>query len=218
MSQLDTNTKDRLASIAKSAAGALPFVGTMVCEVIDSIIPGLRFERVVSYLKIIDERVGAIDERLRNFQNNLNNEDGLDIFEEGIIQASRAVSEERKQRLARLVTNALSADQLKYSEGRKLLNIYRELTDPEIIWLIYYSLNPVMGKGPHTDWVEKHPDVLNPISRVMGAPQEQHERGALQDSYKLTLSRLGLTTDTSRSTSLTTLGRLMVRYITDKES
>ncbi len=218
MNQLDTNTRDRLVSAAKSATGALPFVGTLVGEVIDSVIPGLRIERVVSYLKALDERVGALDEKLENFQNSLKSEEGLDIFEEGIIQASRAVSEERKQRLAHLVANSLSVDQLKYAESRKLLNIYNELTDPEIIWLIYYSLNPVLGKGPHSDWVDNHPDVLKPISREMGAPQEQHERGALQDSYKLTLSRLGLTTEKNRTTSLTTLGRLMVRYITDEES
>ena len=171
MSELDTNNRDQLASVAKSVAGALPFVGTMVGEVIDSVIPGLRIERVVNFLKAIDERVGAIDEQLANFQNNLKDEEGLDIFEEGIIQASRAISEERKLRLARLVVNSLSAEQLKYSEGRKLLNIYNELTDPEVIWLIYYSLNPVMGKGPHSDWVDKHPDILKPISREMGAPQ-----------------------------------------------
>ena len=116
------------------------------------------------------------------------------------------------------MANSLSAEELKYSEARKLLNIYSELTDPEIIWLIFYSLNPVFGEGPHSDWVDKHPDVLKPISRVMGAPQEQHERGALQDSYKLTLSRLGLTTEKGRTTSLTTLGRLMVRYIADESS
>ena len=31
-------------------------------------------------------------------------------------------------------------EKLKYEEARKVLNLYRELTDPEIIWLIYYSL------------------------------------------------------------------------------
>jgi len=218
MNQLDTNTRDRLVSAAKSAAGALPFVGTLVSEVIDSAIPKLRIERVVSFLKSLDRRVGEIDEKLERFQKSLKSEEGLDIFEEGIMQASRAVSEERKQRLAHLVANSLSAEELKYSEARKLLNIYSELTDPEIIWLIFYSLNPVLGKGPHLEWVGKHPDVLKPISREMGAPQEQHERGALQDSYKLTLSRLGLTSEKGRTISLTILGRLMVRYIADETS
>ena len=88
MNQLDTNTRDRLVSAAKSAAGALPFVGTLVGEVIDTIIPELRIERVVSFLKSLDERVGEIDENIERFQKSLKTEEGLDIFEEGIIQAS----------------------------------------------------------------------------------------------------------------------------------
>ena len=60
MNQLDIHTRDRLVSAAKSTAGALPFVGTLVCEVIDSVIPGLRIERVVSYLKALDEKFAAL--------------------------------------------------------------------------------------------------------------------------------------------------------------
>jgi hypothetical protein len=215
VNQLEPNTRDRLVSVAKGAAGALPFIGSIVSEVLDSVIPNLRFERVVGFLKTLEEKVGELDERLTNFEKNLQTEHGLDLFEEGIMQASRAVSEERKQRLARLVSRSLTADELNYSESRKLLNIYSELTDPEIVWLIYYSLNPVIGKGPHTDWVEKHPAILKPIRREFGTPQEQHELGALQDSYKLTLERLGLTTKPNTITKLTTLGRLLVRYIAD---
>lgn len=217
MDQLDTNIRDRLISAAKSAVGALPFVGTLVGEVIDSVIPKLRIERIVGFLKHLDKRVSGLEE-VERLRKNLESKEGLDIFEEGMIQASRAVSEERKERLAHIIAHALSGKKLKYAEARKLLNIYSELTDPEIIWLILYSLKPMCGKGPHSDWVDKHPDVLKPISRLTGVSQEQHERGALQDSYKLTLSRLGLTTEKGNRTSLTTLGWLMVRYITDNKS
>ena len=218
MNELEPNTRDRLVSIAKGTAGALPFVGTMIGETLDSVIPNLRIERVVSFLKAIDERVGDIEGKLVNFEKNIKTEEGLDIFEEGFIQASRAVSEERKQRLAHLVAKTLSSDELKYAESRKILNLYNELTDPEIIWLIYYSLNPVMGAGPHSNWIEQHPDILMPISRESRAPQEQREKAALQDSYKLTLSRLGLTTEKGRTTILSPLGRLLVKYITDESS
>lgn len=217
MKQLETNSRDRLVSIAKAAAGALPFIGTLVGETLDTVVPNLRFERVVTFLKSLEANVADLDSRIISFENHLKTEEGLDIFEEGIIQASRSVSEERKERLARLVAKSLSADDMKYEEGRKLLNLYRELTDPEIIWLIFYSLNPVLGKGPHSEWVDKHPEILNPISREMGAPREQHEKAALQDSYKETLLRLGLTEERGRTTSLTTLGRMLVSYIIDED-
>ncbi len=213
MNQLEPNARDRLVSVAKSSAGALPFVGNLVSEIMDTVVPNLRFERVVSFLKVIDKKVGSLDEKFANFERHLKSEEGLDVFEEGILQASRAVSEERKQRLARLVARSLSSKEMKYAETRKLLNLYNELTDPEIVWLIYYSLDPVLGKGPHTNWAEMHPDILDPISKTMGAPQEQYERAALQDSYKSTLIRLGLVKERNKTKSITTLGRLLVKYI-----
>jgi hypothetical protein len=216
MKQLETNYRDRLVSVAKAAAGALPFVGTLVAETLDTVVPNLRFERMVSYLKTLEDRVVCIDDRLSSFEKNLGTEEGIDIFEEGIVQASRSISQERKERLARLVAKSLSAEEVKYEESRKLLNLYRELTDPEIVWLIFYSFKPVLGKGPHSEWMEKHPEILEPISRVMNAPQEQRERAALQDSYKATLLRLGLTEERNKSISLTTLGRMLVSYISDE--
>ena len=216
MRQLETNSRDRLVSVAKAAAGALPFIGGLVAETLDAVVPNLRFERVVSYLKTLEDRVVCLDNRMSSFEKNLGTEEGIDIFEEGIVQASRSVSEERKERLARLVAKSLSAEEVKYEESRKLLNLYRELADPEIVWLIFYFLNPVLGRGPHSEWMEKHPEILKPISREMGAPQEQHERAALQDSYKATLLRLGLTEERNRTTSLTTLGRMLVSYISDE--
>ena len=217
MDSLKTNNRDKLVSVAKAASGALPFIGSAVSEILDSVVPNLRFERVVSFLQTLDERVSKVDAELDSFKRNLNTEQGTDLLEEALIQSSRAVSEERRQRLASLTEKALTGDKLKYEEAKKILNLYRELTDPEIIWLIYYSLRPSLSHGPHSEWVEKHPDVLRPITREMSAPIEKRELAALQDSYKETLLRFGLTEMTGKSASLTTLGRMLVGYITDTD-
>ena len=213
MHQLDTNARDRLVSVANEIAGALPVVGTMVGEILDSVVPNLRFERVISYLKTIDEEVGNLSERLVNFEKNIKTEKGIDIFEEGIIQASRAVSNDRKCRLARLVAKSLSAKELKYEESRKLINLYDELTDPEIVWLIYYSFNPTLGRGAHTEYQKKHLDILQPARVYLGSSQDEIDRSAIQESYKSTLLRLGLLTNENKTTKLTALGRLLIRYI-----
>ena len=213
MHQLDTNARDRLVSVAKGVSGALPFVGSMVGELLDSVVPNLRFERVVEYLKKVDEEVGFLKEKLDNFEKSIKTEEGIDIFEEGIIQASRSVSPDRKHRLARLVSKSLSADKLKYEESRKLLNLYSELTDPEIVWLIYYSLNPTIGQGARTEFQEKHSDILIPIRANMGSSQDDKDKFAIQESYKSTLMRLGLLKTSEKHVGLTTLGRLLIRYI-----
>lgn len=217
MDSLKTNNRDRLVSVAKAASGALPFIGSAVSELLDSVVPNLRFERVVSFLQNLDERVSKFDTELASFKRNLNTEQGTDLLEEALIQSSRAVSEERRQRLASLTEKALTGNKLKYEEAKKILNLYRELTDPEVVWLIYYSLRSSLSHGPHSEWVEKHPDVLRPISREISAPIEKRELAALQDSYKETLLRFGLTEMKGKSASLTTLGRMLVNYITDTD-
>lgn len=215
MDTLKTNNKDRFVSVAKAASGALPFIGTAVSELMDSIVPNLRFERVITFLRELDERVSKVDRDLENFKINIGTEQGVDLFEEALIQSSRSISEERKKRLASITEKALTSDMLKYEEVRKILNLYRELTDPEIIWLIYYSLRPTLSYGPHTEWLKMHSNVLSPISRELSASIENRELAALQDSYKETLVRLGLTEIKGKSASLTMLGHMVVKYITD---
>lgn len=215
MTNLESNTKDRLISVAKGVAGACPFIGSLAAEAIGTLIPNQRLDRVVEFISKLETEVRNLDSRFDNFERNLRSVEGLDIMEEGLVQSARSVSNERKERLARLVARSLTNEEVKYEESCKLLNLYRELTDPELLWLIYFSMNPVLGSGPHKDFIEKHPDVLMPISREMGASQEQLDRGALQDSYKNTLLRFGLIEQRGDTKRITALGRLLVRYIQD---
>lgn len=218
MPRLEPISQDRLASAAKGVVGACPFIGPLVAEAIGALIPNQRLDRVVEYLRNLDAEVHCLDGRLERFEKNIHGAEGLDIMEEGLTQAARSITSERKERLARLVGRSLSSDEIRYEESRKLLNLYRDLTDPEIVWLLYFSLNPVLGVGPHQDLVKKHPDVLMPISREMGAPREQVDRSALQDSYKNTLMRFGLIELRGKSHQISSLGRLLVRYIQEQES
>ena len=218
MSELDPNSRDRLVSVVKGFSTLIPYVGPIISEVINEIIPNQRFDRVVKFLKALDKEMEILKERLTNFEKNIKTELGSELFHEGILQASRAVSEDKQERLARLLARSMSAPELEYEQGRKLLNLYKELTDPEIVWLIFYSLNPTLGEGPHTKWVEQHPEILLPISRESGVPLEQRERAALQDSWKATLLGLGLTSQRNGLTYLTPLGRLFIRYITNSEN
>lgn len=220
MNQLEPNSKDRLVSVAKAVAGTLPYIGTLVSELLDNVVPNLRFERIVVFLQALDSKVSQIDEKLECFKVNLASEEGVDLLEEGMLQASRSINYERKERLASILEKSLSEENLKYEESRKILNIFRDLTDPEVIWLIYYSLEPTLGKGPHSDWVEQHPDVLYPISKTITGlneklESEQLQKAALQDSYTDTLLRLGLIQSVGRTNSMTILGEMVIKYIKD---
>lgn len=219
MEDLEENTRDRLVSAAKGALGACPVVGPMMAEVVGHIIPKQRLDRVVHFLEELDKRVGHCESSLEKFKVNTKTEEGLDILEEGIVQAARSASGNRQEWLAGIVGKSLSSESLKYEEAKKILNIFRELTDPELIWLVYISEPQTLSSAFHQGLKHRYPDVLLPVSRELGRSQAEAERGALQDGYKNTLLRLGLANfkRDGRTLEITPLGLLIVRYLSSVE-
>jgi hypothetical protein len=117
---LKTNRADIITSTAKGLAGACPLVGGLVAEAIDQLIPNQKLDRVVGFLKILDHDVSQIDSELSNLKNNLSIDTGLDLLEDGIVQASRAITEERRHRIANLLTTSFTQEKLKCNESKKL--------------------------------------------------------------------------------------------------
>ena len=210
---LETSRKDLMAALARGVASAVPFAGGLIAEVIDQVIPKQRIDRLVDYLKLLDDTLRRLNADLQMVKDRLYENEGLDLFEEGLLQASRSISEERRRRLANLLAKSLSQEELKYAESKKLLNLLRELTDPEVLILLYYSEQPTFGSEYHKQLSLKHPDILQPVSRSFGVSQEEIDKGSLQDSYKNTLIRMGLLQEKGRSISITSLGKLLLRYI-----
>ena len=64
-----------------------------------------------------------------------------------------------------------------------------ELNDEEIIWLRFY-LHPTLDGDE--EFRSKHQSVLNLARNYIGAPEEQIDKSAIQNSYKDHLERLGL--------------------------
>tara|TARA_R100000322_G_scaffold97441_1_gene61372 strand:+ start:685 stop:1359 length:675 start_codon:yes stop_codon:yes gene_type:complete len=217
MSDLDTNTRDRLVSVAQGVAGACPVVGPILSEAIGQLIPNQRLDRVVSFLKTLEGDFANVQSRLDCIEHNAATPEGLDILEEGMLQAARSVSKDRQKWLASIVGHSLSSESLKYEESRKLLNLYRELADPELIWLIYISEPQTLSSAYHKQLMDQYPGILQPASRSNDSSQEEADRSALQDGYKNTLLRLGLATlkQNGQTLEISPLGRLLVRYISD---
>ena len=97
----------------------------MISELLTETIPELRFDRAIAFIRELDEELRRINAKLENVERNLKNEQGIDLLEEGILQASRSVSTDRKLRLARLVARSLGGEELEYEQARSLLSIYR---------------------------------------------------------------------------------------------
>jgi hypothetical protein len=214
---LALRTPDYVASAAKAVFGVAPFVGNLLGELVGVVIPNQCSDRIVKFAVELERRLVSLEVRAQDQLRT--NEHFGELLEEGLRQASRSLSDERRQYIASVIANTLTSDAIAHEESRHLLRILGELNDIEVIWLRFY-----VGQSTSDDkeFRDKHREILRPISRSMGQPQSEIDRAALQDSYKQHLLQLGLLeSEATRSGStsdrinyrLTALGRLLLRQV-----
>ncbi len=226
---LENNKSDTLAIGMKSILGIVPF-GSLVSEIVTNVIPNQRTERVVLFVEVLNEKFKYLEKEV--VEQKVKTQEFTDLLQDGFIQASRTLTDERLEYIASLLRNSLTDEELKHIEKKKLLSLLGELNDAEIIWLRKYSFDNVIGNKELQEFIEKHKSLLTPID-LMEGEKEYNEKGinkkALQESYIANLSRLRLIKDTTqlgqvRFNSLldeiepnkyecSDLGRLLLRYI-----
>ena len=230
---LGSNSSDYVASAAKSALGAVPFVGSLLIEIAGTVIPNQRIDRIAKFSEHLHKRLEKLDQAKIRAQ--LRDENFTDLMEEGLHQAARAVSDERKQYIAALLSNSIASDDITFIESKHILRLLGEINDLEVLWLRLY-LDPTINGDK--EFREKHKVIFEPKPAYMGATQEQLDQSTLQKSYKEHLVQLGLLRHRYRTDSktkmlelesgfggglkiagydLTPLGRLLLREIDLKE-
>jgi hypothetical protein len=118
----------------------------------------------------------ALRERLRDPEN-------VALFEEGAYQAARAISEERRQRIAELVAAGIADDRRDYIESHRLLRLLGELDDGEVIILAGY-----LRKKLARDYWDRHANVLHTPT----SPRDDIALWAIRRAGGDNLRRLGL--------------------------
>lgn len=225
---LENNKNDLIVSAAKSVLGIVPIAGSLLSELVGNIIPNQRIDRLTKYVKELDEKLSKIPiEKLTPL---LYNEDFVDLIEEGFVQASRAISEERRKYITSIVTSGITDKAIQFHESKYLLKTLQELNDIEIIWLRYYLVPTMDGDK---EFRNKHKNILENIKTYIGVDSETLSKSAIQKSYKEHLERLELISHKIRFdrtkgvpeydifsgkpktsyTEITTLGRLLLKQI-----
>jgi hypothetical protein len=212
---------DYVTSAAKAVLGMVPFAGSLLAELAGTVVPNQRIDRIVKFAEVLDERLAGLEQDFVRSQ--VTNENFTDLVEEGLRQAARSVSEERREYIASLIANSLKSEDIEYVESKHLLRILGELNDIEVVWLRFY-LDPVMNSDP--EYRERHKEVLAPVVAYMGGPPQLIDKSALQKSYKDHMAELGLldrryelesssfgTKLKPKGYDLSSLGRLLLREI-----
>lgn len=188
--ELKTQAIDYVTSGAKAALGVVPFAGSLLAEVAGAIIPNQRIDRIADFAFKLQVRIEQLEEtRVRS---ELDDEEFTDLLEESLRQASRAISEGRREYLASLVTSSLTSDAVKHAESKHLMRILGELNDTEVLWLRFYHVPVIDGDK---EFRKLHAGVFEPVTAVIGSSQEERDDHALQQSYKDHLVRLGLVSE-----------------------
>ncbi|RJX19559.1 MAG: hypothetical protein C4570_05020 [Ammonifex sp.] len=225
--EIKTNKTDLAAIVAKGALGLIPCVGPLAAEVIGTLIPNQRLDRIQRFLEKLEERVNKLDRE--RVEKKFHNPGFVDLLEDGFYQAARALTEERLNHIANLVAKGISQEEAEYVRFKKMLSILSSLNDVEVLFLIMYGRWELGDR----EFMEQHKDILSPKVATMGSSEDELEAAWIQDSYKAHLVELGLLrprfnrprkgelpefddkTGTIKASGheLTPLGRMLLKYI-----
>ena len=129
--ELQNNRVDNAVAIARGVLGAVPFAGGALAEIIGYAIPNQRVDRIIAFLHELDKRLEKVEiERLHQ------NKYALDLFEDGMYQSVKVLSDLRNQYLANFLKQSIDVNSKSYSTRKQLLNILQELTDDDLEVLI----------------------------------------------------------------------------------
>lgn len=177
---------DDYAFIGRSLVGIVPFVGPLLSEIVTATIPNQRIDRIEALVAILEQKVS--DQERALFQTRMTDPESIDLLEDSFVQASRALSEERKQYIAALLKNSVMGDEVKYIEGKRLSSILAGLNDIEILMLMSHR-NQYDGTDA---FYEKHKDVLQSPSADLESGREQLDKHAIFQTHQRNLMRIGL--------------------------
>lgn len=185
---IETNRVDYLVAGLKSLAGPLPLIGSLVAEVIGALIPNQRIDRIARYVAILEQKVAHLTQE--QIAAKFSRPGFVDVFEDSLYQAARALTDERLQHIATVVKNGMSDEQQEYDQYKYLLWLLAELSDTEMIILQSYLYDTF---GEETEFHSKHRDILMAAGRArLGSSQEEVDRSTIHKGYRQHLTQLAL--------------------------
>jgi hypothetical protein len=184
---LANQTADYVTTASKAVLGAVPFVGSLLAEVAGTIIPNQRVDRIARFAAVLEQKLAHIEQDFIRAQ--LTDENFTDLLEEGIRQAARSTTDERRDYIASVVATGIADDNIEFIETKHLLRILGEINDIEVLWLRFHLVPTI---GGDVAFREKHKNVFDRVPAYIGSPQADLDKAALQDSYNEHLAQLNL--------------------------
>lgn len=181
---LDADYRDQLATIGKAATSLVPLVGGVLGELIGTVVPSQRLDRIASYLRQVEARLATLEVDLKPI---FDNPEKVDLIEEGAYQSARATTSERIDRIASLVVDGLTSDESELVRRKRLAGLLREIDDDELTLLNAYGQS--YGGVPDSSIWDK---VNRPDPAHLQSSRTEIDSEKLFEAGKSRLLRLGL--------------------------
>lgn len=95
-------------------------------------------QRVVTFLNVLVQRLRYLEEDF--VKERLKTEEFADLLAEAVVQSAEALSPERKDYIANLLTRSLTGNELDHAAQKRLLTLLNSINDAELLLLKFYSL------------------------------------------------------------------------------
>jgi hypothetical protein len=155
---LGPNKQDRLASALRAIANAVPVVGNAIAEIITEIIPNQRIERVEQYLQFLASEIEALN--LVDSTERMKRPENIELVEEGVYQATRAITEERRRYLARAVAHGIASDAEDRINESQILKLIESLDDRDLLILNAYQTRVTLSQtSPFAKLIPDRPTI-----------------------------------------------------------
>jgi len=188
MDELEPNKVDYTALVAKGAAGAIPYAGGIVAEIIGTLIPNQRLDRITRFLEKLDLRVGCLESEQTTTR--LRESDTIDLFEDAAFQAARALSDDRLTYLDALLGSSITDNTISHEETKRLLTLLGQINDVEVIILASHDIMRHPNRDP--EFWERHKAALTPRAPTHVSSERDMDEAAIYNSYQHHLIQLQL--------------------------
>lgn len=182
---LAASSVDRRTLLYQAIAEMCPIAGPVASRLIGEIIPNQRIDRIADVIRSLEEQIRDLKDEHRK---RMEEAEFADLFEEGIYQATRAASPERRHFIATIMKNGLTTERVDLLRERRLMMLLGDLNDLEVIILQFYNAMEVRDSAT----VDRlHENAYGPRAHL-GSDMETVERSILHKSHRDRLRQLGL--------------------------
>lgn len=190
--ELGPKAVDYRVAIYKTIAGSLPIIGGPIggiingflSEVINEVIPNQRLDRIQKFAEALEAKIQELDPDQVGAR--FRDPEFIDLLEDSLTQAVRAVTQKRIEHIAAIIKHSLSDEDKRYVHYKKLLYILKELNDVEVLMLCGYA------RQHDNEFWDQHRDVISVVDTTYDTPQSQNDQQLVQEAHRAHLVQLKL--------------------------